>query len=498
MLLLVSAILFALCASHASAASEPGAITLVTSAELPNLEPFDSVRGHIGQLLIKNVVESVVIRNPEEGKFEPGLATAWKQIDAQTWQFSLRKGVKFHDGADFDAKAVIFNFNRLYNKGVMSQVRSRYFSDIVLDVKALDSHTVEIKTNKPVPLFMTMLSLLSICSPNTPMALTRNPIGTGPYRFVKWDAGQQIVFERFDGYWGQKPQVQKATYLWRSESAVRAAMVLIGEADLAMSIAPQDVNRPDMDYSYFNSETTFYRIGGAWEPPLNDRRVRQALNYAIDRKSLVGSIISKDVMPATHIVPPSTVGYNPDLKLWPYDPQKAKQLLDEARRDGVPVDKEIALVARPGMFPNDIEFAEAVMTMYKAVGFNIRLRTLEYAVFNRHREKPYPPGPYILQNMHDNTQGDPAFSVFRYYHCKGDTSNTCDATMDDLIDRAQAATGDQRKSLWQAGFKRVYEDLVSNVHLYHMVGYLRVGKRINFKPTIATTNEIPLSQITFK
>ena len=218
-----------------------------------------------------------------------------------------------------------------------------------MEGKALDSHTLEIKTDKPEPLLPTLMGILAICSPNTPLdKLTRNPIGTGPYKFVKWDAGTQIVLERFDGYWGKQPQVKKAIYVWRSESSVRAAMVVIGEADLAPDIARQDANRPDMDYSYLNSETTYLRIGGAWEPPLNDRRVRMALNYAVDRDAIRGSILSKDVIPATQMIVPSIFGYNPDLKVWPYDPQKARQLLDEARKDGVPVDKEILLVGRIG------------------------------------------------------------------------------------------------------------------------------------------------------
>jgi peptide/nickel transport system substrate-binding protein len=100
--------------------------------------------------------------------------------------------------------------------------------------------------------------------------------------------------------------------------------------------------------------------------------------------------------------------------------------------------------------------------------------------------------------MHDNSKGDAAFSVFFFYHCKGNASNTCDKTMDDLIEKAQAATGEERNRLWQSGFKRVYEELVSDVMLYHLVGYTRVGKRINFKPSIASTNEFPLAQITFK
>jgi peptide/nickel transport system substrate-binding protein len=345
-----------------------------------------------------------------------------------------------------------------------------------------------------------LMGFLTICSPNTPVdKVTRNPIGTGPYRFVKWDAGMQIVLERFDGYWGAKPEVQKVVYVWRGESSVRAAMVQIGEADLVLDIAPQDATRPDMDVSYLNAETTYIRIG-MWEPPLNDRRVRLALNYAIDRNTIRGSIISKDVIPATQLVGPNILGYNPDLKPLPYDPKKARQLLDEARKDGVPVDKEILLVGRTGAFPNSGELLEAVMAMYKTVGLNVKLRILDYGVYVPYRNKPYVAnvGPYLLLNMHDNSAGDAVFTVFQMYHSKGNTSPISDAKLDDLIEKAQLAAGEERKTLWRTVFKRVHEEFVTDVMLFHMVGYCRVGKRITFKPTLRTSGELQLAQITFK
>jgi peptide/nickel transport system substrate-binding protein len=328
--------------------------------------------------------------------------------------------------------------------------------------------------------------------------LVRVPVGTGPYRFVKWDAGTQIISERFDGYWGKQPQVKKAVYVWRTETAVQASMVLIGEADLATDIARQDANRPDMDHSYLNSETLFLRIGGEWEPPLNDRRVRLALSYAVNLDAMRGTIFSKDVIPATQMVVPSIFGHNPELKVRPYDPKKARQLLDEARKDGVPVDKEILLLGRTGQFPGVGELMEAVMTMYKAVGLNVKLKMLEAGVWKTYNNKPFPPGAYVIQKLHDNNSGDAGFSVPYGYHCKSRTSSLCDKKVDDLIGKAQVATGEDRQNLWREIFKRTYDEIVSDVMLFHMVGYCRVGKRINFKPSIANTSQIVLSTITFK
>src|SRR5690606_502429 len=118
------------------------------------------------------------------------------------------------------------------------------------------------------------------------------------------------------------------------ESAVRAAMVQTGEADLAPAIASQDATNPETDFSYFDSETTRFRID-ATVPPLDDVRVRQALNLAVDREGLRGSIFSADVLPASQLVTPAISGYNPDLQVWEYDVEEAKRLIEEARADGV-------------------------------------------------------------------------------------------------------------------------------------------------------------------
>jgi peptide/nickel transport system substrate-binding protein len=173
-------------------------------------------------------------------------------------------------------------------------------------------------------------------------------------------------------------------------------------------------------------------------------------------------------------------------------------LLNEARKDGVPVDKEILLAGHTGNFPGDQELMEAVMTMYKAVGFNVKLKMFERSVWRTYNNKPFPPGPYVVQKQHNNDKGDAGFTVIYAYHCKGITSSLCDKKVDALIEKAQVATGDERKNLWREVFKRVHEEIISDVILFHMIGFCRVGKRINFKPTIANTSQIELAPITFR
>jgi peptide/nickel transport system substrate-binding protein len=143
---------------------------------------------------------------------------------------------------------------------------------------------------------------------------------------------------------------------------------------------------------------------------------------------------------------------------------------------------------------------EASMAMFQAVGFNMKMKMFDVGVWNDYITKPFPKdvGPNLLQGQHDNNNGDPVFTVFNKYHSDGSQSTTTDKELDDMIIKAQTASGDERVKLWQEVFKRINEDIICDVPLFHMVGYTRVGKRINFKPSIATNSELQLSQITFK
>lgn len=475
-------------------------VTVVLAEDLDILDPCHATRSNIGWVLRQNVAETLTEIDPADGTIEPRLATAWEQVDDDTWRFELRRGVKFHDGESFNAESAAFAINRALDRRLDCEVRTKFFDDLKVATEVVDEDTLEVTTVPPEPILPTRMSAMTIVSPRTVTGeLTREPVGTGPYVFASFEAGRQTVLERFDGYWGQKPQIGTATYVWRAESAVRAAMVEAGEADIAPDIAMQDATDPAMDVSYLNSETSNLRITHSI-PPLDDIRVRKALNLGIDRAGMRGTIFSPDVVPATQLVVPSTNGYNPALENWAYDPEAAMALVEEARADGVPVDREIVLIARPGFYPSAGEAMEATLAMYQAIGLNVKLQTVEVAQWTDLVTKPYAGDrpPMVIQSQHDNNKGDAVFTVYFKYHSDGAQSDTSNPAVDKLIDAANAATGAERQHLYQELFRSLHEDVVPEVMMYHMVGYARVGPRIAFKPTISTNNELQLQQITFK
>ncbi len=275
-------------------------------------------------------------------------------------------------------------------------------------------------------------------------------------------------------------------------------MVSTGEADIAPNIAVQDATDPAMDFSYPNSETSRLRIDTTI-PPLDDVRVRKALNLAFDRDAVRGTIFSADVIPATQLVVPSINGHNPDLKVWPADPAEAKRLLDEARADGVPVDDEITLLGRINIYPNATEIMEVLLSMYQEVGLNVKLQMMEVAEWVDILTKPYAEdrGPVVQQSQHDNNNGDAVFTVYNKYHSEGAQSTIADPALDDIIVQAGEATGDERRVLFQDGFRIINDEIIADVPMFHMVGYTRVGGRVSFQPDISTNSELHLAKISF-
>ena len=160
----------------------------------------------------------------------------------------------------------------------------------------VDDQTLDIAADPAQPILPLLMSTLTIVPEETPMEFTREPVGTGPYKLTAYDVGQSITLDRRDDYWGDAPAVTKATYVFRSDDAVaRRHGRRTGEADLAPSITAVDATNPKTDFAYPNSETTYLRVDSAI-PPLNDIRVRKALNLAIDREAFLGTLIPAEAM----------------------------------------------------------------------------------------------------------------------------------------------------------------------------------------------------------
>lgn len=494
---LMCALVMGTALSPAYAGSGPIKVVLPEEADL--LEPCMATRSNIGRIIMENVSETLTELDVRGGTgVQPRLAEKWEQNADGSWRFHLRQGVKFSDGTAFDAKDVKHSFDRIMSDKNTCESR-RYFGGMTVTPTIVDDYTVDFKADPVQPILPLLLSLVTMVPEETPLEFVREPVGTGPYKLTNWTPGQQIVLTSRDDYWGVKPEVTEATYLFRADPAVRAAMVQAGEADLSPSISQVEATNPATDFSYLDSETVYLRIDHNIEP-LNDVRVRRALNLAVDREAFLGTLLPDSALLATAIVPPPTLGWNKDVKVPAYDPEAAKKLIEEAKADGVKVDTPITVIARSANFPNVTEIMEAIQQQLQEVGFKIDLKFVEVAEHEQYYSKPFAEGrgPQIVAAMHDNSKGDPSFSMFFKYATEGTQSGFSDPKVDDLITRASAAVGDERAKLWSELIAYLHDEVVADVLLFHMVGFSRVSERLDFKPTMATNSMLQLSEIKIK
>jgi len=480
------------------AQAQDNSVTVVLSEELEIVEPCSSTKSNVGRVLFQNISETVTEMDPHTG-LQPRLAESWEDKGNGTWRFTLRQGVTFSDGTDMRADDVAHSLVRMKSPDIACEIGAKFFGGIEITPNIIDEYTIDVTANPAQPILPMLMSTVTVTPSDTPLdRFVDHPIGTGPYTFDEYIRGQSITLTANPDYWGEQPTVQSATYVFRADSAVRSAMVAAGEADIAPNIALQDATDPAMDFSYPNSETVFLRIEHA-QAPLNDVRVREALNLAVDREAFVGTILADGTLLATGITPPSTIGYDADLKPYPFDQDRARELLEEARADGVAVDTEITLIGRTNNFANVLETMEALLAMYQDVGFNMKLEMVEVAEWLERYAKPFPEnrGPQLIEAQHDNANGDPVFSMYFKYHSEGQQSGLTDPVVDAMIADATAATGDKRAEKWSELFGYLHEESIADVMLFHMVGFSRVNERLDFTPSIRTNSELQLSQIQF-
>ncbi|WP_052690566.1 ABC transporter substrate-binding protein [Pseudarthrobacter chlorophenolicus] len=472
-------------------------VRVVLGQEPPTLEACESNLTSTGVVVRSNVTEPLIERNPQSGELEPKLATEWKATSDTEWTLKLREGVNFQDGTPFNAEAAAFTIDRAVNSKLGCNVEGYVFGDADLDVKAVDATTLTVTTPEPDPILPLRLSFLEVVPTSTSTTeKVREPIGTGPYKIDSWDAGQKISLSSWDGYWGDKPAYAKAEYQWRSESSVRAAMITSGEADIAMGLSPDD-NIGDLGVDYPNNETVALRMD-ANEAPLNDIRIRQAVNYAIDKEGIVNSLYQGKHQVAAQLVPEGIVGHNDALKGWPFDLDKAKSLVAEAKADGVDTSKQISLVVRSAQFPKITELAQVLQEQLSQAGLNVKLKMLETSQHLTYQVRPFAEdeGAVALMTQHGNQAGDAAFTVDQYMLSTGAQSYFGTPEFDAMIKKADAASGDARKKAFEEIFAYQNDKVVQFAHISHQTGILGKAKSVTYTPNSSSGDELRISEMT--
>lgn len=472
-------------------------LRVVIAQEPPTLEPCESSLTSTGIVVRSNITEPLIERDPTSGDLTPLLSTGWRQDSPNRWTFDIREGVTFSNGAPFTAKDAAFAVDRAVNSDLQCNVDGYVFGDEKLGLETPDDRTLVITTEQPDPILPLRISFVEIVPRSTSTTeKVREPIGTGPYAIEDWEYGQKLVLARNATYWGKAPAFGRAEYQWRSEGSVRAAMITNDEADIATGLGPEE-GAGDLGIPFNNNETTALRIQ-ATEPPLDDIRVRQAINYSINRTGIVKALFRGLGEPASQLIPSGVVGYNANLQPSPHDTDRAKQLIAEAKADGVPVDKEIRLIGRTAQFPKIAETLEVIQSGLAEIGLNVKIEMMDTAAQLQYQLRPFPAntGPYLVMIMHGNQAGDAAFSLDQYVRSTGPQNAYGTAAFDRKIDAAEGLTGQARQDALAALFAEEPKEITQLAYLAHMQGILGKSPRVDYTPNSATGDEMRLAEMT--
>jgi peptide/nickel transport system substrate-binding protein len=377
----------------ATAQTPPGVLIVGQIAEPKALDPAAVTAVNDFRILM-NVYDGLVRYRDGTLEVEPALATDWEiSEDGTEYTFTLREGVKFHDGSDFNAEAVVFNFERMLNEDHpyhdTGPFPLAFFFSAVESVEAVDDLTVRFTLNEPYAPFLSNLAYPTglIVSPAAVEQhgadFGRNPSGTGPFTFKEWRSNEAVVVEKNPEYWDGAPELDAVVFRPITDANTRTAEMLAGGIDLMVEVPPVSLSEFQGEGFTVHEQAgphLWFLILNAKEGPFADKRVRQAANYAINKTALVDNVLEGTADVAAGPTPPAFAwAYNESLEPYPYDPEKAKALLAEAGVDDLSLTFYVT-EGGSGML-DPVAMGTAIQADLNAVGFDTEIETYEWNTF---------------------------------------------------------------------------------------------------------------------
>lgn len=439
-------------AKDGAAPRRGGTLIYATPADVVNLDPAQGAGSPA--TVVQAMLFNYLVKNTPTLQIEPDLATSWK-VDGLKWTFNLRQGVKFHDGTPFNAQAVKAHFDRML--GPEKPNRASRWVPYLDSVAVVDDATVTFTTRFPDPFFLDRLASDSGAIPS-PTAVQkygqdfrRNPVGTGPFKFKEWIPDERVVVVRNDEYWGEKAYLDQVVIRPIPEAGARAIALEAGDVQLAAQIAPEQLPRIESNPNLRieTQATVLYMTVGLnnFKKPFDDVRVRQALNYAVDRPAIARNIYQGLADPVAGAIPRDATGAAP-VEGFEYNPAKAKQLLADA---GFPNGFSTTLTGPKGRYPKDFELQQAVQQQLAAVGVKVNLDIVEWARYLELVRLAPDASPLVM--WLDGWQSQTATDVLdQRYGCESfrpkgvNLHGYCNRDLDKLVEEARRTLDEPRRN----------------------------------------------------
>ena len=492
--LLTFAIALSLVAGPAAAAPQ-GKVVIAQGVDPTTLDTMNQQETP-ASVVAAHLFDTLVERDPNL-KAVPALAAEIPRlVSPQVWEVKLRRGVKFHNGEEFDAESAKFSLERVKLPAMRASSNFRPIDR----VEVVDPYTVRVHTSKPWPTFTTVMGFRQ-ASMYPPKAyagkdsafISKNPIGTGPYKFVRWSKDEEIVLEANEQYWRGAPRIKTVVFRPIPDDAVRVAALQNGEVDVAVNIPPHLANiiagHPRVFLTTAPSIRTLqlmfvthefdaqHKLVGPYKGVTADKRVRQAITSAIDADEIIKSVLDGKAIRLATMLTPLHFGYDAALKPVKQDVAKAKKLLAEAGYAG---GLELTLNSPQGRYVRDKEVAEAVSGQLTKAGIKTTLRTHEFVSYLNNMVYVHKAGPVWLIGW-----GTPTIDAETVYgplfRTGSNLGNYSNPDFDGMVDQAQSMMDEkQRLALYQK-INKLWIDDAAAVPLYQQMDLYGASKRLNWK-----------------
>jgi len=366
-----------------SPAPDPNTLVMIIESSPTNLDPrvgIDAQSERIDALIFDDLLD-----RDEHLNVTPALAERWEIPDPLTYIFHIRRGVKFHDGRLLTSRDVKWTFDSLLQSKIRTTRAAAY--RYVDHVEAPDDYTIVFRMKEPFSTLLWNLSdgAMGIVPYGTLTEMTTHPIGSGPFRFVSAEQDKEVIVERNEDYWGDKPHVPRVRFVVVPDTTTRALELRKGSADIVSNALTSDMvltleKEPNLVVQRAPGTALSYLAFNLRDPILRDVRVRQALAYAIDRRPMIQYLWRDFARPADSILPPQSWAYDADVPKYGFDPEKARQILDTAGY--LPVNGvRFHLTMKTSTEETTRLMVAVLQQQLRDVGIALDIRTFEFATF---------------------------------------------------------------------------------------------------------------------
>ena len=476
-----AALALSLMASVAFAQSAKDTLTVDLSNDAATLDP------HIqwdtdSYSVYRNIFDNLITRDTS-GAIVPQIATSWKYLDDKTIEFQIRNDVTFQDGSKLTADDVAYSINRIIDPALKSPQLSQF--DQIQKAEATSPTVVKMTTKSPYPALLAQLVKLSI----VPKAYVEKvgaqefnlkPMGSGPYKLVAWQKGVQTELEANDHYWRGKPPFAHVTFRAVADVSTRLADLKTGKADLVRDLpADQAIelkSDPDAQVLSVPTERVGYMYINAQAGATKDVRVRQAIAYAIDRQSLIDALLQGYGAPVNILGAQPIFGYTDKVDGYPYDPDKARELIKDAGAQGAKVE----FLTSPAY---DRAMVEAIQQMLNDVGLDTEITSLDQATFLKRRQGDAANAGSVALGRWSCACQDADGIIFPLFRTGGSWAKYSNPQFDSLVDAARSTLDkDKRLEDYQKAYE-ILKDDVPGIGLYQGYAVYGANKHLKWQPS---------------